>query len=63
MNDKTIQIALFIIAVAVISIAVTGIMEAILIPATGSTVASLPTESLLALIFVTVLGVEEMVSN
>ncbi|MCK4525453.1 MAG: hypothetical protein KAU07_03375 [Candidatus Andersenbacteria bacterium] len=63
MNDKTIQIALFIIAVAVISIAVTGIMEAILIPATGSTVASLPAEPLLALIFVTVLGVEEMVSN
>ena len=63
MNDKTIKIVLFIIAVAVISVAVTGIMEVILVPASDSTVASLPAKPLLALIFVTVLGVEEMVSN
>jgi len=62
MNDKTIKIVLYIIAVAVISIAVTGIMEVILVPS-DLTVTSLPAEPFLALIFVIMLGVEEMVSS
>ena len=62
MSDKTIKIVFFIVAVPVIFITVTGIMNIIMVPATAST-ASLPPEPFLALFFVIVLGVEEMVSN